>query len=241
MQETSRYRFFVSSLFGPSVILSEGESRHARDVLRLRPGDAVELFDGSGGKASGRIERLAKSGVSVLIETRQSVPRPEPRIELAFAVPKGKRLDWLLEKATELSAAKLSPVEFARSVATPELDEHARGRWESICIAAAKQSGLDFLPEISEPEPLSKFLSHSRAPYRLLGDPRESQRLPAALANWQSGQAITLLIGPEGGISEEETQQIRASGFAAVQLGQTILRVETASVALLSAVQAIVG
>jgi 16S rRNA (uracil1498-N3)-methyltransferase len=201
----------------------------------------VELFDGQGGKAVGRIDRVAKSGVGVAVENVQTVPRPQPRVEVAFAVPKGKRLDWLLEKATELSAERLSPVEFARSVATPDLDEHGRSRWQGICVAGAKQSGLDFLPEISPPRKLGEFLRQCSSTYRLVGDPRDSHRLPAALAQWQSGEEITLLIGPEGGITDAEMEEIRAAGFAAVQLGQTILRVETAAVAMLSVVQAIVG
>ncbi len=229
-------RFFVESLTGDIVMLPPEESHHALHVLRLAAGDTVELFDGAGGRAVGEVDLPGKGRVWVQVRSRPpAVGRPEPLVELAFAVPKGKRLDWLLEKATELGAARLAPVVFERSVARPEESEHARQRWRSICIAALKQSQGDFLPELAAPAGLSEYLNSCRSAVKLIGAPAAARSVPAALADWAPGQAVSLLIGPEGGLTEPELSQAQSAGFAAVRLGRQILRVETAALALLAA------
>jgi len=146
-------RFFVENLAGEAVALSVGEAHHAMHVMRLGVGDAVELFDGRGAAADGTIVEARHGKVFVRVHTcRQPVARPGPVIHLAFAVPKGKRLDWLLEKATELAAGSLTPVGFERCVADPgELAGARRERWIGHCASAAKQSGLAWLPELHNP------------------------------------------------------------------------------------------
>ena len=118
--EGKKYRFYVPDLggVGPgSVSLPADQAHHARGVLRVQSGLAVELFDGDGNVAHGLIAEVARSKVSVEIERTRRQARPEPIVRLAFAIAKGKRLDWLLEKATELGAASLQPVDFERSIA----------------------------------------------------------------------------------------------------------------------------
>jgi 16S rRNA (uracil1498-N3)-methyltransferase len=233
-------RLFAPALGGTSIELSPEEARHALTVLRLSAGDEVELFDGAGGVAQGTLASAGKKGATVEIAHRQLAPRPSFEVELAFAIPKGKRLDWLLEKATELGAAVLSPVVLERSVVTPDLSEHAAERWRGICISAAKQCGNNFLPKINPPRELGRFLAEMLPGDRLLilGDPDGQPLLPFLNAH-PHPSAATIMVGPEGGISEGEQAQIVRAGFAAVRLGNLILRVETAAIALLAAVQAL--
>ena len=228
---------------GREILLPPTEAHHAAHVLRLKAGDAVELFDGRGGAALGRIVRIKKGEVAAAIEgIRPAAARPEPLIHLGFAVPKGDRLDWLLEKASEMGAASLGPVLFERSVAGgTALSPAQRQRWLARCIAAAKQSGLDFLPQIEDPRPLAEFLSAASGSVGLCGDLAPGAAPLAEALRRRPGQPITILVGPEGGLTDVERQLVRAAGFALVRLGRTTLRTETAALALLAGTVAIVG
>lgn len=222
------------------VALEESEAHHATNVLRLGIGREVELFDGQGLVARGTIAFAKRSDVRVALRTVERVSRPGRAVHLAFAVPKGKRLDWLLEKATELTAASLQPVIFQRSVAGgEELSDNKRARWLGHCIAAAKQCGLNFLPLIHEPLALPQYLANLPAgpDLKLLGAPEaDTPSLRGRLAGLADSPAggIRLLVGPEGGFTEEEIAAARTAGFLPARLGHTTLRVETAAIALLA-------
>ncbi len=231
-----------SLVAGDEVVLPQTESHHATHVLRLREGAAVELFDGRGGCATGRVARIRKGEVLVTVEAvRPAAHRPRPEVHLAFAVPKGSRLDWLLEKATELGAASLRPVRFERSVAGGEdLADAKRRRWLGHCIAAAKQAGTDWLPDLLEPLPLAAFLdTPDPGGLRLFGDlSAEAAPLRQILPAGCNAETIQIVIGPEGGLTDAERLALRAAGFSAARLGRTTLRIETAAVALIAAVLA---
>lgn len=246
MKESGRtYRVFTPQLAQLAVpgalLLVEGpEAHHALRVLRLEVGDKVELFDGAGRKAKARIDQGRRDQMSVVVESVHQVNRAGPTIHLAFAVPKGNRLDWLLEKSTELGATSLQPVRFARSVAGgDELSEAKQQRWLGQCVAAAKQSGLDYLPEICPMITAEELANLAVGWIRLLGDPRPEARTLAEELAGASGREICLAVGPEGGLTDEESQLLVQKGFTPVRLGHSVLRVETAALALLSAVQAI--
>jgi 16S rRNA (uracil1498-N3)-methyltransferase len=265
-------RFYCDRLGADLVELAGAEAHHAIDVLRLRPGDTVELFDGRGTVAAAQIQRASPKAMTLAVTRRRQVRRAGPAVRLAFATPKGNRLDWLLEKAVELGAAALEPVVFERSVAGGRtLGEHKRQRWLAQCIAAAKQCGLDLLPEIVEPASLADYL-HARQAVRqacssvqqtrqgapiegawlgLLGDTEESAlSVPGAvlefaeacrLGTGDSGKpawTIDLLVGPEGGLTAAERAAALEAGMIPVRIGHTVLRIETAAVAMLSAVMA---
>jgi 16S rRNA (uracil1498-N3)-methyltransferase len=238
-------RFFVEDLSAEVVPLSVGEAHHAMHVLRLGAGDAAELFDGRGGLADGAIVEARRAKVSVrVLGRRQVAARPRPVIHLALAVPKGKRMDWLLEKATELAVGSLTPVNFERSVVEPgELAGAKRERWLGHCAAAAKQCGLAWLPELHEPQPLKDFLARfARAgQVGLAGSADTDASVRAALASAPPDPVggICLLVGPEGGLTDAECAATRDAGFVPARLGRTILRTETACIALIAAVTAI--
>ena len=235
------HRFYASDLSPDEVRLDPAEGHHAANVLRLAPGSDVELFDGRGGKAAGRIARVGRSDVAVAILRREApAARPRPLVHLAFSTPKGKRLDWLLEKATELGAASLCPVVFERSVAGGELTDAKRQRRLGHCVAAAKQCGLDFLPQLRPPVRLADFLATLGGSATLVGDlADDAQPLPQALRNLHADQDVCLLVGPEGGLAEGERAAVLAAGVRPVRLGGTVLRIETAAIALLAATVAL--
>ena len=233
---------------GREAALPSGEAHHAAHVLRLRPGAAVELFDGVGGSALGRIVRVHRREVAVTVdEVRPPTAPPEPRVTLAFAVPKGNRLDWLLEKTTELGVARLSPVLFERSIAGwDELSASKRARWFGHSIAAAKQAGLDWFPEIADPRPLAAFLEEAArddeaAGGRWLFGDLSARAVPIreALTRPAPPRRVCLVVGPEGGLAEAERSALQCAGFVGVCLGRTTLRIETAAVALLAAAVAL--
>ncbi|MBS3735253.1 MAG: 16S rRNA (uracil(1498)-N(3))-methyltransferase [Phycisphaerae bacterium] len=234
-------RFFAEDITGDAVDLPAAEAHHARHALRLRDGEPVELFDGHGDAATGRLVLIGRKGARVAVDSRRTAPPPAPPgVELAFAVPKGKRLDWLLEKATELAAAALRPVHFARSVAGPShLSPAGRQRWRDRCVAAAKQAGVWHLPRVGEPVALDDYLAAVTAPRRLLGAPEALETVAGALAAGDTDADVALLIGPEGGLTDAESDAARAAGFTPVRLGGTTLRTETAAIALLAAVRAV--
>ncbi|MFA6134495.1 MAG: 16S rRNA (uracil(1498)-N(3))-methyltransferase [Phycisphaerae bacterium] len=236
------HRFFAPDLAAAEIPAAAAEAHHAAGVLRLKAGEIVELFDGRGGVATGPIVRIGRGEMIVAAQERKQLHRAGPAVCLGFAVPKGKRLDWLLEKATELGAAALQPVIFERSVAGgDEMTESKSQKWLVHCLAAAKQCGLNFLPELRPPLPLSQFLASATAATSLniLGDLGErALGMKAALERRGPGQDICLLVGPEGDLTDAERQSAVAAGFLPVRLGHTVLRVETAAVALLSAVMA---
>ncbi len=235
------YRFFAETLpsqAGESLPLSVEEGHHALHVLRLRAGDAVEVFDGRGGRCRGRLAPGKKGAVAIVVEEvfapRQ---RPSPLVHLAFAVPKGKRLDWLLEKATELGAASLQPVIFERSVAGgDELSDNKRQRWLGHCVAAAKQSGLDYLPDIRPPVSLAEFLG-GFCGLGLFGDLGPEAETAGEAMSRRGGRDVALLVGPEGGLGDSEREALLSAGLAGIRLGRTVLRVETAAIALLAVCQ----
>lgn len=237
-------RFFAEKLSEADgeLTLDDNEAHHAAHVLRLGEGQAVELFDGRGHAAAGVITACKKRQVRLrLTGTVQTHLPPAPALHLAFAVPKGQRLDWLLEKATELGAASLEPIQFARSVAGGKgLSAHKLDRWAARCVAAAKQCGLNHLPEIRPACGLGDFLAALPAGRWLLGDGRAgTPPLAEALAAEPAPDALGFVVGPEGGLNDREHQAVCQAGLRPVRLGPGVLRVETAAVALLAGCRAL--
>lgn len=242
-------RFYCPQLAPPRIELDEAEARHARLSLRLRPGDAVEVFDGCGGLAVGRIaadERAARVAgrkaaaqtLSVDVERVRRDPPPVHALTLLVGGCKGDRLLWLIEKCTELGVAGFVLVAFERSVVLP-----GTGHLEKLrrsALEACKQCGRTWLPKIERAASLDEALA-GIAPGNavLLADPNAEAHETVAEAlrrvRTAGGGGAAALIGPEGGISTDEAARILRHGAIAVRLGAHVLRVETAAVALAAA------
>jgi 16S rRNA (uracil1498-N3)-methyltransferase len=219
---------------GAAVDLDSNQANYLGNVLRLGPGDELLVFDGISGEWLARIADASKKRMTLRVESRTREPEIIPDVWLAFAPVKRAQTDWLVEKATELGAARLIPVMTQRTVA-----ERVRlDRLESIAIEAAEQCGRTRVPEIAKPLPLKRLIDELD-PARHLYFADESGGDPLVSA-FREGPAI-ILVGPEGGFTDEERSFVRSSGAVAVSLGPRILRAETAALAALAAFMAVAG
>jgi 16S rRNA (uracil1498-N3)-methyltransferase len=217
---------------GVSVELDAAQANYLGNVMRLGIGAEVLLFDGRSGEWLARIADAGKRRMTLAVERRTREPETIPDVWLAFAPVKRAQTDWLVEKATELGAARLIPVITQRTIAERvKLD-----RLQSISIEAAEQCGRTRLPEIAEPTTLKSLLETERPIY--FAD--EAGGDPAANA-FEPGPAL-ILVGPEGGFTDDERAAIKAApNAAAISLGPRILRAETAALAALAAYMATAG
>lgn len=223
--------FYHPDLSTDRLLLAGDEAHHATATRRLRPGDALWLFDGEGGLARATIVEHKARGreLQLQIVERGSQARPIPELHLACALPKGDRQAVLLDMATQLGMARFTPLECERSVVRAPAG--AKARWQRICLEACKQSRRAHLPLIEDaatPRDLVRattargeavFIAHPD------GAPLQAAALPARCA---------ILIGPEGGFTDAEIAAVVAHGGRQVGLGAGILRIETAAVALLA-------
>lgn len=220
---------------GAQVELDAGQVNYLRNVLRLKDGSQLLTFDGASGEWLARLSETGKKRISLTVERHTREAEKIPDVWLAFAPIKRAQTDWLVEKATELGAARLVPVITQRTVAERVKLE----RLQSIAIEAAEQCGRTRVPNISEPLPLPHFLQH-RESARTLYFADEGGGEPAANA-FEPGIAV-ILIGPEGGFTDQERGLIRAApNTVAICLGPRILRAETAALAALTAYMAVAG
>jgi 16S rRNA (uracil1498-N3)-methyltransferase len=223
---------------GAEVVLPAPAASHAVRVLRLRPGDPLVVFDGCGADFRAEIAHVSGGEVRVTLLTR--VPsRPESPLEITLvqAVSRGERMDFTLQKATELGVRAIAPVVSARSVVRLDAGRgEARLRhWRGVVAAACEQCGRSRLPELRPPVPLRAHLEQApTGTGRLVLDPDAAIEL-AALPDLET--QVELLIGPEGGLDDAELAAARAGGYQPVRLGPRVLRTETAGIVALAVLQ----
>jgi 16S rRNA (uracil1498-N3)-methyltransferase len=224
---------------GTDMVLPEGAARHVQ-VLRMQPGMAVTLFNGEGGEYQAEITHMGKREVRVLVGGHQDVEcEAQRQVHLAVGMPANDRMDWLVEKATELGVTRITPLITQRTVLrlSGERADKKRTHWQDIAAAACEQCGRNRVPIIDAPSALSDWLSEQRATHDEKSVVRAVLSLhplshPMASHTWPA-QAV-LLSGPEGGLSDEEDAAARAAGFMPVSLGNRTLRAETAALAALA-------
>lgn len=230
-------RLFVRETLGEGarVELDPGQANYLGNVLRLKEEADVLVFDGSSGEWLARIADAGKKRMSLTVERKTREPETIPDVWLAFAPVKRAQTDWLVEKATELGAARLLPLITERTI----VERVKLERLQAIAIEAAEQCGRTRLSEIRKPLPLADFLEHRDAS-RALYFADEAGGEPAAAA-FKPGPC-TILTGPEGGFTEQERAAIRSAPNAvAISLGPRILRAETAALAALAGYMAVAG
>lgn len=224
---------------GAEATLPEAADRHAR-VRRVQPGDALLLLDGLGAEWPATVRAVGRSEIRVAVGEPRRVDRELARpVTLAVVVPANERMDWLVEKATELGAARLQPLQAERSVLRLAGERAARrhAHWQGIVRAASEQCGRTALMAVEPLRELGAWLAAlppappPQAEARWVLDFADDARPPTA---WARPAAITTLSGPEGGLTPAELQAARAAGFAPLTLGPRVLRAETAPLALLA-------
>ncbi|MCC1495909.1 16S rRNA (uracil(1498)-N(3))-methyltransferase [Alcanivorax sp. 1008] len=231
-------RFFDNQNFQLDSIVELGEdaSHHISKVLRMQPGNEITLFNGKGGEWRARIEAIGKRQVQVLpLEFQQTDRTPSCAVHLALPVIKGDRMDYALQKGTELGAASFQLITTSRTevrLGGGRLDKRLP-HWQQVVTSACEQCGMNRIPLIHAPLSLDEYLQQQNDTLKLIAHPGEQPLPPAAL---QDASDIQLLTGPEGGFSAEELEHAGKRGFRPFALGQRVLRAETAPSALLAAI-----
>lgn len=229
---------------GETIAAEPAERHYLVDVLRLGDGDAIQVFDGLGGRFPAKI-RLDASG-QVLLELGGRLPDEDSgaSISIAPALIKNDRLDWAVEKATELGVTRISPWSGANGVV--RLDEE-RGRrrqerWQKIAASAARQCGRAFIPQVEEPSDLRRVLESAAQLGELavvLYERELSERFSHVVRRAPAQRPVLIVTGPEGGFREEEIALARALGAVTASIGTRILRAETAPLAAVAAFRAL--
>jgi 16S rRNA (uracil1498-N3)-methyltransferase len=225
---------------GGTVTLEGAAASHLTRVLRARAGEPLTLFNGEGGEYAARILRQGGGKVTVEVGLQLATERESPlALTLAQGVARGERMDLVVQKATELGVARLAPLLTERSVVRLSATQAQKklAHWRLVAVAACEQSGRNRLPEIAAPQTLDEFLSSERAaespPLRLLLSPDG----PRQLSDLPRSSCVTVLVGPEGGLTQQERECAIAAGFLAVRLGPRVLRTETAALVAVALLQ----
>ena len=220
---------------GTELALPSPAARHVQ-VLRMQPGQVVTLFNGRGGECLAEIKRMGRSDVQVCVTQHQPVERENLRpVHLAMGMPANERMDWLVEKATELGVTHLTPLMTERSVLRlqGERADKKRAHWLAVATAACEQCGRNRLPVIDLPQTLTEWLSTYQAPAgtltRVLSFSADSR--PLREDTGVPSTRVLLISGPEGGLSPAEEAALRQQGFTPATLGARVLRAETAALA----------
>ncbi|MDR3451291.1 MAG: 16S rRNA (uracil(1498)-N(3))-methyltransferase [Rhodoferax sp.] len=226
---------------GERLELPFGAARHVQ-VLRLQPGDAITLFNGEGGAFEATIEQMGRSEVRVRLGPHDPQEREAARaVHLALGIPANERMDWLVEKATELGVASIQPLTAGRSVLklAGERADKRLARWRAIAVAACEQCGRNRVPLIHEVRDLAPWTQAAAADPSIAPGARYVLCLRPGARAWREAVAgagpVTFLSGPEGGLTRPEEDAAIGRGFAAVTLGPRVLRAETAPIAVLAA------
>ena len=219
--------------------LPEEQAHYIGRVLRHGVGDAVQLFDGSGQEYLGQLIEVGKKSVRVeLTEQLPGQPDSPLRVHLGQGLSRGERMDWAIQKATELGVAEITPIVSERCEVRLK-DERADKRmahWRQVAISACEQCGRSVLPIFHPPISLADWLTQVSADLKLVLHP-----VAEPWASHPQPQSLAFLIGPEGGLSDNEVNQAKAQGFHAARLGPRVLRTETAPVVALSVAQQLWG
>jgi 16S rRNA (uracil1498-N3)-methyltransferase len=240
-----RFKISQGDIHGPEALLDDpAELRHLTRVLRLKSGDPVILFDGEGKEYQATIKRVTgrQASFALIREPPPEIPEPSVRIILGIGLLKSTKLEWLIQKATELGVGEILPFHSLRVVPRPEeaAVRNRLGRWEKIAAEAAKQCRRTRIPRIHPPCSFAEALKAFAESTKIFLWEKEKDGTLSGVLNSPS-PAVYALVGPEGGFSAEEAKQAEAAGFTPVRLGPRILRAETAGLVIVALLQFLCG
>ncbi len=235
---------------GTTVTIEGREAKHALRVLRLQPGAEVALFDGTGIEYTGRVEEARSRGILVRIERQERVEREPPfEVDVAVGIPKGKKMSQLVRGLGELGTRAVRPFVSERAVVRPDpADPEGPSRWRQIAIEASKQCGRSTVLRVEPPETLEAVTAHlpdyDLAILTSLADDAPPLRKAVAAAGITPGEGrprILALVGPEGDFTPAEMESLLGAGAKPASLGRSVLRVETAAVAVVASLVGLLG
>jgi len=225
---------------GAQLALAPEAAQHVAKALRLKTGDSIVVFDGRGGEYDATLTRIDKDRVDVKVGAWRDAETESPlAVGLAQGLPESDKMDWIIQKAVELGVAWIQPIVCDRSVVRLSAERAAKreAHWRRVAVAACEQSGRNHVPEV---RPTLAFLGW-------IAMPAENTRwvltpgAPPLAGESPPAAAIELVVGPEGGLSERETDLVLSRGALPVSLGPRVLRTETAPLAALAAINALWG
>lgn len=234
------HRFFIPQLYTAEMTIKDVDARHISKVLRMQPGDKLQIVSDDGVTAIAEIVSVQADSVVVkCLEKLAESHEPSVKITLAQGLAKGEKMDFIIQKAVEMGASSIVPVAMEHSVVRLEgakADKKVE-RWQKIAEAAAKQSKRDIIPQVQPVQTMQQMLANNDLQHKIIAYECEDRLgLKTALQSCDNLQELLLIIGPEGGISEFELEMARKNGAVPVSLGKRILRAETAGVVALSAI-----
>lgn len=220
--------------WGDDAVLTGEEAKHCIRVLRSRVGDRIEVFDGLGRSAPAEIISLSKESASLRLGAVREEPAPAVEVVLAQAVLKSKAMELLLQKAVELGVHAIQPLTTRHAVVQP--GEGKEDKWRRVVLEACKQCGRSRLPDIREVAPIDGWLARPASGLRLIASLAPgAQPMRETVAGGGRPEEVTVLVGPEGDFSPDETAEAVAAGFQPIRLGGPVLRSETAALYCLAA------
>lgn len=234
-------RFFLSpDAWDGQPVLGGDEAKHAAQVLRVRAGDRIVVFDGRGRSARAEVLEVGKTAIRLALGESVSRPVVAPEILLAQAVPKGKTMDWVVQKAVELGVTAIQPLITRHTVVQVGEDDASRksAKWQRVALEACKQCGQDHLPEVLPARDFSDWLPTADGEVKIIGSLFPGARpLRDILRAAVVPSRVILLVGPEGDFSPEEVDAAVAAGFQPATFGSIVLRAETAAIFGISAIR----
>lgn len=222
---------------GSSITLEPGPSQHIARALRMGPGDQLVLFNGNGGQFPAVISAVDRKSVTATTAEFDDVELESTlRLHLGIAISRGERMDWVVQKATELGVSSIAPLLSERTEVRLRGDREDKKirHWRQIAVSACEQCGRNRLPEIQDLQSIDNWTSQALADIKLVLHHRAGSSYPGVPAP----ASVALLVGPEGGLSPAEIDSAERAGFGALQLGPRVLRTETAPLAAIAILQA---